>query len=89
MTHPGRLSVEATLEQVRAQVTAAIPGCVLEVTGGGGHYEITVTSEAFAGLNRVKRQRLVYSSIKDLMAGHDAPVHAVDRLITQTPDEAP
>lgn len=88
MTHPGRLSVEVTLDAIRTQVTAAIPGCDLDVRGGGGHYEITVTSDAFDGLNRVKRQRLVYSSIKDLMAGHDAPVHAVDRLVTQTPGEA-
>ncbi|MCP4871909.1 MAG: BolA family transcriptional regulator [Proteobacteria bacterium] len=88
MTHPGRLSVEATLEAIRTQVNAAIPGCDLAVRGGGGHYEITVTSDRFDGLNRVKRQRLVYSSIKDLMAGHDAPVHAVDRLITRTLAEA-
>ncbi len=88
MTHPGRLSVEATLAQIRERVHTAIPGAELDVRGGGGHYEISVTSDAFDGLNRVKRQRLVYSAIKELMAGHDAPVHAVDRLTTRTPAEA-
>jgi len=88
MTHPGRLTPEATLAEIQSTVTTAIPGCKLDVRGGGGHYEITVTSDAFAGLNRLKRQRLVYSAIKELMAGHDAPVHAVDRLVTQTPAES-
>ena len=42
-------------------------------------------SKAFAGVSRVQQQQLVYGAIKDLMAGNDAPVHAVDRLVTKTP----
>ncbi len=88
MTHPGRLAPQETLVQIRQQVETALPGCHLEVHGGGGHYTLKVVSEAFEGLNRLKRQRLVYSALKELMAGHDAPVHAVDSLSTQTPAEA-
>lgn len=31
------------------------------------------------------QQRLVLQSIKELMAGNDAPVHAVDRIVCRTP----
>ena len=87
MTHPGRLSPQATLDAIRSQIAEAIPGCTVEATGGGGHYEITVRPEQFEGKNRLARQRLVYSAIKDLMAGHDAPVHAVDRMLTHAPGD--
>lgn len=88
MTHPGRLNPQETLDRIRADVEGALPGCRLEVDGGGGHYTLRVVSETFEGLNRLKRQRLVYTAIKGLMAGDDAPVHAVDSLATQTPAEA-
>jgi len=39
----------------------------------------------FAGKSRLESQRLVLGSIKHLMAGDLAPVHAVDRLGTRTP----
>ena len=67
------------------QIEAALPGAEVEVTGGGGHFEIRVVSSAFEGLNTLKKQRLVYSAIKDLMAGDSAPVHAIDRMITEVP----
>lgn len=69
--------VEATLhgaiEGARARVTMASPG----------HYEIEVVAPAFAGKSRLESQRLVLSSIKQWMAGADAPVHAVDRIVTR------
>jgi len=68
------------------QISEAIPGADVEVTGSGGHFEIKVVSSAFEGLNTLKKQRLVYSAIKELMAGDNAPVHAIDRMITETPD---
>ena len=52
-----------------------------------GHFEIEVISAAFAGTSMVQQQQLVYGAIADLMAGDDAPVHAIDRLVTQTPVE--
>ncbi len=85
MTHPGRLSVDATLTELKSNIAEALPGCEVEARGSGGHFEITVVSGLFEGLNTLKKQRLVYSAIKELMAGHDAPIHAVDRLVTRTP----
>jgi len=72
-------------DTIRAAITEAIAGAQVAVRGGGGHYEIEVCSEAFAGKSMVQSQRLVYSAIAHLMAGEGAPVHAVASLTTKTP----
>ena len=51
--------------------------------GGESHFTVTVVSDAFAGMNRVARQRLVYETLSDELAG---PVHAL-ALSTLTPAE--
>ena len=72
-------------EEVKAAIEAAIPGAVASVSGGGGHFEIEVISDAFEGKRILEKQRLVYSAITHLMAGDAAPVHAVDRMVCKTP----
>jgi len=67
---------------IKESIENALPDAAVEVSGGGGHFTIEVTSSAFEGKNRVQTQRLVYSAIAHLMKGDAAPVHAVDRLIT-------
>ena len=51
---------------------------------GGGHYRVTVVSEAFRGVARVRRHRIVYDAVRDRMGGeiHALAVHAL------TPEEA-
>jgi len=71
--------------EAQARIEAAIPGAEVRVTGAGGHFEIHVVSEAFAGKRIVQKQRMVYMAIKDLMAGDAAPMHAVDRMVCETP----
>ena len=67
----------------RQAIEAAIPGAKVEVTPSSpGHYEISVTSNAFAGKSKVQQQQLVYKAIFDLMQGDGAPIHAIDRLQT-------
>lgn len=73
------------LAALRDAITGAIPGAEVEVSGGGGHYTIAVTSAAFAGKGMVDSQRMVYAAIAHLMKGDAAPVHAVDSLRTRTP----
>jgi len=51
--------------------------------GGETHFNVTVVSVAFSGLNRVARQRLVYQTLSEELAGG---VHALS-LTTTTPDE--
>lgn len=42
--------------------------------GGESHFTVHITSEAFAGKNRVARHRLVNDALKTELAG---PVHAL------------
>lgn len=72
---------EKIASDLRSRIEAAIEGAQAEVTTAGpGHFEIRVVSSAFADLNRVKQQQLVYGAIKDLMSGPTPPVHAVDKM---------
>ena len=72
-------------DQARQAIEEAIPGAKVSVTGGGGHFEIQVVSEAFEGKRLLARQRMVYAAITPLMAGTNAPMHAVDRMVCDTP----
>jgi acid stress-induced BolA-like protein IbaG/YrbA len=65
---------------VKSAIEQALPGALAKVHGGGGHYEIAVTYAAFEGKGTLDKQRTVLRAIKHLMAGDEAPVHAVDRL---------
>ena len=42
--------------------------------GGASHFTVIVSSQQFAGLNRVAQQRLVYGLVADLMP---FPIHAL------------
>jgi acid stress-induced BolA-like protein IbaG/YrbA len=68
---------------VRQAIESAIPGARVHVEGGGGHFTIDAVSSAFDGKSRIEQQRMILSAIKHLMAGPNAPVHAVDRVSTR------
>ena len=50
---------------------------------GETHFAVTIVAPAFAGLNRVARQRLVYETLADELATR---IHALS-LTTLAPDE--
>ena len=50
---------------------------------GGGHYHITIVSEAFEGKSSVQRHQLVYKAVNDLMKDH---IHALG-INALTPSE--
>ena len=54
------------------------------VPGGESHFNLTIVSQAFAGVGRVQRQRSVNAVLADELAG---PVHALS-IKARTPDEA-
>ncbi|MDO5686051.1 MAG: BolA family protein [Neisseria sp.] len=49
----------------------------------GGHYRLTVVSEAFVGHNRLSRQRMINHALKNLFHTH---IHALS-ICAQTPAE--
>ena len=72
-------------EKMKALIVEAMPDAEVEVySGSGGHYAVRVVSSAFAGKNRVAQQRLVLGALRPVMEGSHAPVHAIDRLITES-----
>ena len=77
----------SVIDALREAIERQIPDSRAEVNGGGGHFNIKVTSPMFAGKNMLESQRMVYGAIADLMKGDRAPVHAVDSLKTRTPTE--
>lgn len=83
-SHPTDFKGSVT-DAIREAVQAAIPDSHAVVDGGGGHYTIEVTAAAFEGKSLLQKQRMVLGSIKHLMAGERAPVHAVDSIKTHVP----
>lgn len=73
------------LEQIKQHVLEAIPDAQVKVAGAGGHFELEVVSAVFEGKRTLAKHRLVLQSIAPLMKGANAPVHAIDRLVTNTP----
>ena len=74
----------SVIDAIREAIERQIPDARADVNGGGGHFNIEVTSPVFAGKNMLESQRMVYGAIADLMKGEKAPVHAVDSLKTRT-----
>lgn len=50
---------------------------------GKGHFEITIVSPAFSGASRLKRHRMVYDALRDLL---ESDIHAV-RISAYAPSE--
>lgn len=74
------------VDAIREAIESQIPEAAAEVSGGGGHFSIVVVSPAFDGKSMLQSQRLVYGAITHLMSGDMAPVHAIDSLVTRTPE---
>jgi len=67
--------------EIKQRIEQAIQNAQVEViTGGDRHYALIVSSKSFEGLAQVKQHQMVYAAIKDLMAGNDAPIHAIDKM---------
>lgn len=50
---------------------------------GKGHYDLLVVSQAFEGVNRVQRHRMVYDALRDLL---QSDIHAL-RISAYAPSE--
>lgn len=69
--------------EIERRIKAAIPDATIELTdlaGDDDHWAVTVTSEHFAGLPRVKQHQMVYAAIGSDMGG---ALHAL-KITTKT-----
>ena len=74
-----------TADELKQRIEGSIPGARAEVedlTGGGDHFQATVTAPVFAGLSRIQQHRLVYDVFGAEVGG---PIHALS-IRTRAPD---
>jgi acid stress-induced BolA-like protein IbaG/YrbA len=56
----------------------------LHVKGEGSHYEVVAVDARFDGMNRVKKQQMIYAPLMEYIQRND--IHAVS-IKAYTPDE--
>lgn len=71
--------------EIAGLLGTALPDAGVEVQGADGKYQVLVTSAAFEGLNRVKRQQSIYRILNAHI--QSGAIHAVSMQL-QTPEEA-
>ena len=70
--------------EVEALVNAQYPEMDVQVETDGYHYQLRAVGKEFDGLNKVKRQQLIYGCINQHIS--DGTIHAVI-MQTYTPEE--
>jgi acid stress-induced BolA-like protein IbaG/YrbA len=71
--------------EVKALLQAEFPEANVDASTDGYHYQVSVVSEQFEGLNAVKRQQAVYKALNAQI--QDGTIHAV-QIKALTPSEA-
>ncbi len=81
MAHPSVDRIRAKLESafVAAQVAvlddSARHAGHEGARGGGGHFQVRIESQAFAGRSRLERHRMVYEALAEMLPGE---IHALN-----------
>ena len=76
-------------DAVEAAIQRSIPDAKVTVehlTGGGDHLQVSVVSEAFKGLSRIRQHQLVYGALQQELASE--AIHAL-ALSTTIPADSP
>jgi BolA protein len=84
------------IELIRERLTAALNPSSLDIVdeshkhvghagarSGGGHFDVTIVSEQFAGKSLIERHRLVYGALGEAM---NKEIHALS-IKAYTPEE--
>src|SRR3989440_8353872 len=90
MSEPVMVQLRSAIERALAPASLEIVDSIARHAGhpgarGGGHFRVTLVSEAFRGRTQLERHRLVYAAVAPLMSG---AVHALN-IIARTPEEGP
>lgn len=66
-----------SVERLRGLLEQAFPEAadlsVVDRTGGGDHFQVSVVSDRFSGLSLVEQHRLVYDALEGPL--HDGTIH--------------
>ena len=65
-------------DAVIAAIQQSLPDAQVQVedlTGGGDHLQVSVVSEGFRGLSRIKQHQLIYKALKAALASE--AIHAL------------
>ena len=68
-----------TCPEIKTLLEGSLPDARIEVLGGDGKYQVEVVSAAFEGLNRVKRQQVVYRVLNEHISS--GAIHAVSMIL--------
>ena len=71
-------------DAVKQMIQDKLPDAQISVSGDGYKYETDIISEAFTGLNTLKRHQLVYAAVNEAITS--GQLHALT-IRTFTPDE--
>ena len=72
-----------TPKAVQAYIEAGLSCDLIRIDGDGHHFEATIVSAAFNGLNRIKQHQVVYAVLGERMREE---IHALS-MKTYSPDE--
>ena len=84
--HPAKRIVVMAADTIRTLLEAAFPGGqvdVLDRTGGGDHFHVTVASDAFDGVSLVEQHRMVNRALAAPLA--DGTIHELRITTTKGP----
>ena len=70
--------------EIESILRAALSLDEVHASGDGGHYQVIVVSDLFAGMSRVKKQQAVYGPLAEHIASN--AIHALS-IKAFTPDE--
>jgi stress-induced morphogen len=72
-------------DQIREKLEASFPDAILSVmdlTGGGDHWQVSIQSAAFMGKSKVEQHQLVYKALEEWLKTQE--IHAL-ALTTSLP----
>ena len=56
-------------------LTSELTGCEINIEGGDGKFNLSITGDVFEGLNAVKRQKMIYKILNTQI--QSGAIHAV------------
>lgn len=75
------------IDEIKSTLEKSLPGSTVEVmdlTGGGDHFQVLVISQSFEGKGLLDQHQLVYGALREALGSER--IHAL-ALKTYTPDQ--